>query len=88
MKKEKSTTQQSGGHGQQEHTIYGAKVKIAEVDGYERLLIDGRPAKYHKTDAGYLLNANMYVEPQKTLLDAVKLYLQREAKSFDHHSQS
>ena len=60
-----------------DHTIAGHTVQIVQTGDIERLLIDGRPYKFRKTDAGYVLHANVYTQPVASLLDAAKLYLDR-----------
>lgn len=64
----------------EENRVYGFDVVIARENGRETLVIDGKPHKFDKSDAGYVLRANVYAEPQETLSDAVNLYLQRYAK--------
>ena len=61
----------------EDHEIAGHSVRIGRAGGIEQLLIDGHPSRFRKTDPGYVLHANAYAEPQKTPLDAVKLYLER-----------
>lgn len=61
----------------EDRRIAGRTVQIVKTGGVERLLIDGRPCKFRKTDAGYVLHANAYAEPVASLLDAAKLYLDR-----------
>ncbi len=61
----------------EDHEIAGCAVRIVRTGDVEQLLIDGRPSRFRKTDAGYVLAANAYVEPQETLLGTVKLYLDR-----------
>ena len=77
---QKSSDKETSTSAKEEHRIHGADVVISRTTDQEILLIDGRPEKFQKTEAGYVLNANAFVEPQKTLLDAVKLYLKRDAK--------
>ena len=60
-----------------DHTIAGHTVQIVETGDVERLLIDGRRSKFRKTDAGYVLHANVYAEPVASLLDEAKLHLDR-----------
>lgn len=64
----------------EEHRIYGFDVVIARENGRETLVIDSKPHRFDKSDAGYVLRANIYAEPQETLADAVNLYLGRYAK--------
>ena len=80
MNQKKSSDKKTGTAAKEEHRIHGSDVVISRTSDQEILLIDGRPERFQKTDAGYVLNANAFVEPQKTLLDAVKLYLERDAK--------
>ncbi len=80
MEKKQSTKKQTEKKGLQEKAIMGCKVKISEEEGQQQLLLDGRPVEFHKTNAGYILKANVYAEPQETLADAVTLYLQTQAK--------
>ena len=79
MDKKKTKKQPSRTNGPHEVTILGHSVSIAEINDQKRLLINGRPAKFYKFDAGYVMHANIYADPQKKLIDAVKLYLKREA---------
>jgi hypothetical protein len=72
---------QSDRDGRQEHRIEGREVTIVEKAGRERLQINGRPVKFYRTEAGYLLGTNVYAKPQKTLLDAVKQSLGQQASS-------
>tara|TARA_R110001606_G_scaffold130130_1_gene265198 strand:+ start:879 stop:1121 length:243 start_codon:yes stop_codon:yes gene_type:complete len=80
MAAKKSTKKPNESTGPVELRIAGSDVRINEASGEEFILIDGKPVKFYKTKAGYLLNTNMFVDPQETLLDAAKLYLQRRAK--------
>ena len=61
----------------EDHNIAGYDVRIVRSGDAEQLLIDGRPIRFWKTDAGYVLHANAYVDPQPTLLAAAELYLER-----------
>ena len=56
--------------------IAGSAVRILRSGDREHLLIDGRPCRFHKTDAGYVISTNVYAEPQKSLLAAVALSLE------------
>ena len=69
----------SHGAGVQKHKITGHEVLILSRGEEERVTVDGRPLRFHKTDAGYLLADNVYVKPQKTLLAAVELLLKGPA---------
>lgn len=70
---EQNTTESS----YEDHQIAGSAVRIERTGDTEQLLIEGRPSRFWKTDAGYVLHANAYVEPQETLLAAAKLHLER-----------
>ena len=61
----------------EDHDIAGHAVRIVRSGDVEQLLIDGHPGRFWKTDAGYVLHANAYVEPQPTLLAAAELYVNR-----------
>jgi hypothetical protein len=67
----------TNGYSHEDLTIAGRAVRIVRTGDVERLLIDGRPCKFRKTDAGYVLHANVYAEPLASLFDAAKLYLDR-----------
>ena len=61
----------------QDQKISGHNVRISQSGDHERLSIDGRPCRFHKTKAGYLLADGVYNEPQNTLMAAVELHLKR-----------
>ncbi|HED65420.1 MAG TPA: hypothetical protein ENJ09_07680 [Planctomycetes bacterium] len=61
----------------EDHDIAGHAVCVVRLGDKERILIDGQPARFRRTKGGYVLSANAYVEPSKTLLDAVRQYLER-----------
>lgn len=62
------------------HRIAGYDVRITQIGDREMLFIDERPCRFHLTDAGYVLRDNIYEKPQKTLLAAAKLHLNRSAQ--------
>jgi hypothetical protein len=50
-------------------------IEIRSMAGHQDLTIDGRPAKYFLTAAGYTLSAASFAPPQPSLLDAVATHL-------------
>lgn len=62
------------------YEIEGHSIQIRKEGDVEQLSIDGIPQRFFKGDVGYVLNANAYAKPQKTLMDAVRLYLQGSTK--------
>ncbi len=79
MVSKKTTKKPSKSPDMLELRIAGSDVRIDQTSDREQIWIDGKPVKYYKTKAGYLLNTNLFVDPQETLLDAAKLFLQRRA---------
>ena len=80
MEKKKHAKKKAGKKDQYESKIHGFNVKISATDSMEKLFIEGKLVKFRKTAAGYLLNANLYLEPQKKLVDAVEMYLQTQPR--------
>ena len=58
------------------HKIAGHSVEIRQSDG-EELRIDGVRTRFAKTKGGYNLYAAAYEPPHKSLLEAVKSFLER-----------
>ncbi|MGQ0445039.1 MAG: hypothetical protein ACT4O2_07925 [Beijerinckiaceae bacterium] len=59
------------------HQIEGHAVEIRKYPEKEELWIDGERRKFAANQHGYILFDNMFVPPHKTLLDAVKAYLEK-----------
>lgn len=57
--------------------IHGHAVAILRRKDREELWIDGIRRRYIKTDEGYNLYDDAYEPPQKSLIDAVELYLHK-----------
>lgn len=58
------------------HQIAGHSVEIRTLEGREELRIDGVRTRFLVTDDGYNLADAAYDHPYKSLLDAVKGFLQ------------
>ena len=58
------------------HQIAGRTVEIQQFKDREELRIDGVRTKFFKTEDGYNLDAAAYERPSKTLLAAVKAFLE------------
>jgi hypothetical protein len=58
------------------HQVAGHSVEIRRVENREELRIDGVRTGFFVTEDGYNLDHAAYARPQKSLLDAVKTYLQ------------
>jgi len=58
------------------HQIAGHSVEIRRSDDREELRIDGVRTKFFKTEDGYNLDSAAYERPYKSLLAAVKAYLE------------
>ncbi len=59
------------------HRIAGHSVEIRRVDDREELRIDGHRTKFVVTEDGYNLHAAAYDRPYKSLLEAVRSFLER-----------
>ena len=64
----------------EKYKIQGHSIQIRKEGNVEQLFIDGIPKKHFKNDAGYVLHDNIYEEPHKSLIEAVKIHLQRASK--------
>ena len=62
----------------QEFSVKGRSVAITIQGEREVLQIDGRVERYYVADDGYLLRADVYQRPAKTLREAVERYLSHE----------
>lgn len=60
------------------HQVAGHSVEIRTLEDREELRIDGVRTKFFVTEDGYNLDAAAYDRPYKSLLDAVKAFLQPE----------
>jgi hypothetical protein len=58
------------------HQIAGHSVEIRRSKDREELRIDGVRTKFFVTEDGYNLDAAAYERPYKTLLEAVKSFLE------------
>lgn len=58
------------------HKIAGHSVEIKKLKDHEELRIDGVRTNFFATADGYNLNAAAYDRPHKSLLDAVKAFLE------------
>jgi hypothetical protein len=58
------------------HEIAGHTVEIRRLEGREELRIDGVRKKFFVSQDGYNLDDAAFAPPQKSLLDAVKLFLE------------
>lgn len=61
--------------------IEGHQVEIRSSEGGMELRIDGVRHRVYQTKAGYSLQADAYRPPVPKLEDAVRAYLQGEARS-------
>jgi hypothetical protein len=59
------------------HQIEGHAVEIRKYAEKEELWIDGVRRKFFANQHGYILFDDAFVPPHKTLLDAVKAYLEK-----------
>jgi len=59
------------------HEIEGRSVAIRRREDTEELWIDGRRRRVFLNDDGYSLHDDAYARPQKSLLEAVKVYLRK-----------
>ena len=50
--------------------VCGHTVQIVEIEGNERLLVDGIRRAYVKSPNGYTLHQTRYTQPVKTLMEA------------------
>lgn len=57
--------------------IKGRSIQIRSLEGREDLWIDGVRRKFHQTERGYTLYDDAYSPPQKSLIHAVKAYLEK-----------
>lgn len=57
------------------HQIAGHSVEIRRAEDREELRIDGVRTKFFVTEDGYNLDAAAYERPYKTLIEAVKAFL-------------
>jgi hypothetical protein len=62
------------------HEIAGHTVEIRRVDKREELRIDGVRTKFFVTPDGYNLDEAAYDRPYKSLVEAVKAFLQRRER--------
>jgi len=58
------------------HQIAGHSVEIHRLEDREELRIDGVRTKFFVTEDGYNLDAAAYERPYKSLLEAVKAFLE------------
>ncbi|MFA7441277.1 MAG: hypothetical protein WCZ66_09970 [Sphingomonadaceae bacterium] len=65
--------------------LEGYTVEIRILDGKEQLWIDGMRRKFFVTQDGYTLHADAFAPPQKTLLGAVKQYLEKKPELGHEH---
>jgi len=77
----KNPTEPSG----EKHTVEGHAVEIRKREDKEELWIDGTRRRFVLTQDGYTLHADAYARPQNTLLQAVKNYLRKQAKTGHEH---
>lgn len=62
------------------HQIAGHSVEIRSLEDREELRIDGVRTKFFVTDDGYNLNDAAFDRPYKSLLDAVKAFLEPQKR--------
>jgi hypothetical protein len=62
------------------HQIAGHSVEIRTLEDRQELRIDGVRTKFFVYEKGYNLAAAAYDRPYKTLLDAVKAFLQPQKR--------
>lgn len=63
------------------HQIAGHSIQIRREDDQEQLWIDGTRHNFSVTKDGYNLYEHAYAPPKKSLLEAVKAYLERGSKA-------
>lgn len=73
------TQKKNGDVAQDKFRVKGHEVLITRRDDRETLQIDGRVVEFYHTEGGYRLKSDVFRKPQKTLRDAVRLYLESEA---------
>lgn len=74
-------------HEERENTykLEGYTVEIRVREGKEQLWIDGVRRKFFVSQDGYTLHADAFAPPQKTLLAAVKQYLENKPELGHEH---
>ncbi len=60
--------------------VCGHTVQIVEIDGNERLLVDGIRRAYVQSPNGYTLHQTRYTQPVKTLMEAGEALARRLAE--------
>ena len=64
------------------HQFEGHSIQIRKVEGKEQLWIDGVRRRFFVSDDGYNLDDDAYASPQKSLIEAVKAFINKiSAKS-------
>jgi hypothetical protein len=69
----------------EKHSVEGRSVEIRKREGKEELWIDGVRRRFFVTEDGYTLHADAYAPPQKSLLQAAKVYLRKQPKPGHEH---
>lgn len=64
----------------EKHEIQGHHIQIRKKKKKEQLWIDGIQHKFFTSSDGYTLYNDAYSSPQKTLIQAVKIYLEKISK--------
>jgi hypothetical protein len=59
-------------------SLEGVEIQVVNLGDSELLLVDGKPMRFRKLPNGYLLDANFYVKPAKSLMAAAKDYVAPE----------
>jgi hypothetical protein len=67
----------------EKHGIAGHSIEIRKKRDVEQLLIDGIPHRFFMRDDGYVIYENAYGEPQKALIEAVKMHFQGASAKSD-----
>jgi len=65
------------------HHIAGHSVEIRRIQDREELRIDQVRTKFFRTDDGYNLHDAAYDRPYKSLLEAVKSFLERDQQEHE-----
>ncbi len=64
----------------EKHEISGHQIEIRKTDGKEQLFINGVRCNFFVTSEGYTLRDDAYVPPYRSLVEAVKSYLEKTSQ--------